>query len=270
MQLKEKNNPFKLFIMKFFLLKLCVFAFLLAFPGIVVAQQKTIVIDEILEANSEPLKVKLGTQWMGKIWKIKFGDFTVTDSKMGWTKTSYKSNLFNTKSESKTTQKFSFTLSNKTGNTANVNAANDIETKVLQETELFKNFYIGGNEILLDSRNFTALININNDTATIWTLYTNVTQGSDVEEGGSAFLTDGKRKILIISTSSNRNGNDSRMFPALGYEFIENEEALGALQYFGGGALGTNKNVVWLLNSLNADMQLILASAITALIQLKN
>ena len=60
------------------------------------------------------------------------------------------------------------------------------------------------------------------------------------------------------------------MFPALGYEFIENEQALGALQYFGGGALGTNKNVAWLLNSLNADMQLILASAITALIQLKN
>lgn len=256
--------------METFLSKSLLFVFLITFSGIVTAQQKTIVIEESLEANSEPMKVKLGTQWMGKIWKIKFGEYAVTDSKMGWTKTSSKSNLFNTKSESKTTQKFSFTLSNKTGDAANVNAANDIETKVLQETELFKNFYIGGNEILLDSRNFTALININNDTSKIWTLYMNVTQGSAVEESGTAFLTDGKRKILIISTSSNRNGNDSRMLPALGYEFIENEQAIAALQYYGGGVLGTNKNVAWILKNQDAEMKLILAAAITSLIQLKN
>lgn len=234
------------------------------------AQKKGIIISESLAANSEPMKVKLGTQWMGKIWKIKFGDYAVTDSKMEWTKTNSKSNLFNTKTESKTTQKFAFTLSSKTGGFANVNAANNIEKKVLQETELFRNLFIGEDEILLHSSNFTALININNDTIETWTLFMNVVEGSSVETSGTAFLSDGKRKILIISTSSNKNGNDSRTFPALGYEFIENDQAIAALQYFGGGAFGMNKNVVWILNRLDTEMQLILAAAISALIQLKN
>ena len=252
------------------LFKTFLFGFLVTFAGIANAQKKGIVISESLVANSEALKVKLGTQWMGKIWNIKFGDYAVTESKMGWTKTSSKSNLFNTKSESKTTQKFSFTLNEKTGGFAQVNAANNIKIKVLQETELFSNFIIGEDELLLDSSNFTALININQDTTETWILYMNVITGSTVDDGGTAFLTNGERKIFIISTNSNRNGTDSRTFPALGYEFVENEKAVCALQYFGGGVFGMNKNIVWIQNNLDPKMKLILAAAITSVLQLKN
>ena len=52
-----------------------------------VAQNKNLEISDTLAANSEKLKVKMGTQWMGKIWKFKFGDYAVTDSKSGWVTT---------------------------------------------------------------------------------------------------------------------------------------------------------------------------------------
>jgi len=61
-------------------------------------------------------------------------------SKAGWTKTTNKSNLFNTKTESKTTQKFSFTLCNQAGDSALVNAAKNIELKAVQGFELFPSF----------------------------------------------------------------------------------------------------------------------------------
>ena len=35
--------------------------------------QNDIVLSDDLASNSEALKVKMGTQWMGKIWKFKFG-----------------------------------------------------------------------------------------------------------------------------------------------------------------------------------------------------
>ena len=63
---------------------------------------QNIVVDENLAANSEPLKVKMGAQGFGKIAKWKFGEYAVVASKAGWTKTTTKSNLFNTKTESKT------------------------------------------------------------------------------------------------------------------------------------------------------------------------
>lgn len=256
--------------MKTILYKTFLLAFFVIFAGTTNAQKKGIIISENLVANSKPLKVKMGAQKMGKIWSFKFGDYAVTDSKNGWTTTTSKSNLFNTKTESKSTEKFAFTLTSKTGDYAKVNAANNIEIKTLQETELFAGFYIGDDEVLLDSRNFTAFINLNQDTTEIWILYMNVTTGNTVDNGGTAFLTNGERKIFIISTDSNKNGTDSRTFPALGYEFFENEQPVCALQYFGGGAFGMNKNIVWIHDNLNSEMKLILAAAMTSVLQLKN
>jgi len=65
----------------------------------------------------------MGAQGLGKIAKWKFGEYAVVASKAGWVKTTSKSNLFNTKTESKKTQKFSFTMCNQAGDSALVNAA---------------------------------------------------------------------------------------------------------------------------------------------------
>lgn len=50
---------------------------------------------------------------------------------------------------------------------------------------------------------------------------------------------------------------------------MENDHAFLALQYYGGGALGMNKNVVWIDNTQDPKMKLILAAAATAIMQLK-
>ena len=251
-----------------YLSKICILATLLPLTGFSQAQ-KNIVLSDSLAANAEQLNVKMGTQWMGKIWKFRFGDYAVVSSNMGWTTTTTKGNFFNTKTESKSTQKFSFVLSNKTIDSARVNAANNIMVQSLKEIELFPHFSWGSNELLQESRNFTAFISLNGDTSETWALFMNVARGGNMEDNYEAFLTNGERKIFLSPASSNKNGGDTRSLPALGYEFFENGQSLCALQYYGGGAFGMNKNIIWICRNLEAKMKLILASAMTAVLQTK-
>lgn len=259
----------KSYYMRTYLFRIYILCHLLLITKITEAQ-KDIIISDSLAANCEKLNVKMGTQWMGKIWKFHFGDYAVVSSKMGWTTTSIKGNLFNTKTESKSTEKFSFVLINKkTNDSARVNAANNIVVQSLNEIEIFPHFSWGSNELLQESRNFSAFITVNGDTSETWALFMNVTRGSNTEGSYNAFLTNGERKIFLSSASSNKNGGDNRSLPALGYESIENGQSLSALQYYGGGLFGLNKNIVWIRNSSDEKMKLILAAASTAILQIK-
>lgn len=256
-----------------FQLKICVFGFLLLFTAFAQAQGKELIISKELAENSEMLKVKMGAQWMGKIWKFKFGDYAVVDSKMGWKKVKTKSNLLNTKSEVNSDQKFSFVLTNKTNDSAIVNAVENISIEELQSFEIFPNFYLGSDEILKDSRKFSAFISTTNNEET-WVLVMKNTQGSEVAYKNEAFLTNGERLIAIIPVSSEKDTKKRSELgmilnlPAMGYEFIENDQSLCAMQYYGGGVLGMNKNIIWLKSDLDARMKLIYAAAMTAILQI--
>lgn len=250
-----------------YILSVFFLAFLLLGKQDSIAQNKNLEISEALAANSEKLKVKMGTQWFGKIWKFKFGDYAVTDSKNKYGPTTTNSNFFNTKVETKSDQNFSFVLSDKKSETALVTVAFSIQTKELLAIELFSNFYLGPNLLLKDSQNFTAFISTSYNEADTWVLVLKLDQGSEVGYKQEAFLTNGERLISIIPVSSKDSGRDSRMFPALGYEFKENDQPLCAMQYYGGGALGYNKNIVWLPTNLEPGMKLILAAAMTSLLQ---
>ncbi|WP_319499948.1 hypothetical protein [uncultured Draconibacterium sp.] len=240
---------------------------LILFSGNLFAQkQKNIVIDEQLTANSEPLKVKMGSQIMGKMAKYKFGNFEVIEGKTGWQKSDYSSNLFETKVETSTSKKFWFSLADESDNTVTVHAALNVRVKVNEEKELFGGFYVGENEELLNSDNFTATLFFNSDTTKLWLLYMLKERGSESKQTGTAFLTNGSRKILILSATSADGSKDNRMFPALGYEFVEDGQSLSALQYFGGGAMGLNKVFVWLHNELDENTKLLLAGAATAIL----
>src|SRR5450432_3568264 len=107
------------------LFKICVLCLMTIVSGFANGQ-KTLIISDSLAANAEKLEVKMGSQGFGKIWKFRFGDYAVVSSKKGWTTSSSSSNFFNTKTGSNTTEKFSFVLGNKTGDSAKVNAANNI------------------------------------------------------------------------------------------------------------------------------------------------
>ena len=231
--------------------------------------QKDIVISDSLIANSEKLNVKMGSQGFGKIWKFHFGDYGVASSKLGWTVTSTKGNFFNTRTENRSTEKFSFLMTSKANDSATVNTANNILVQSLQEMEIFPHISWGSNELVQESRNFSAFITINGDTSEIWALLMNIVRGENVQTQDDAVLINGARKILITPTTSNRNGGDSRSQPALGYEYIENGQSLGAVQYYGGGAFGLNKNIVWLNKSLDGKMKIVLAAASTAILQFK-
>ena len=231
--------------------------------------QRDIIISDTLSSNSDRMPVKMGVQWMGKMWKFRFGDYAIVSSKMGWTTTSSKSNLFNTKTESKTKEKFSFIMAGKSTDTAIVNAANNMEIQSMQEIEILPHVYSGNNEVLRQARNFSAFITINNDTANMWALLMNVVRTNMNGESYDAFITDGERKIMISPTSSNKNGTDTRKIPALGYEFFENGSSVGAIQYYGGGMLGMNKNIIWIYKSLDEKTKLLLAAAMIAILQIK-
>lgn len=170
--------------------------FFILFSGCCIAQ-KNITIPDSLSAHSDMRKVKLGSQGPGKMWKMSFGDYTVFSSKKGWTAGGARSNFFNTKTESKTTDKFSFLLTNKLNDTARVNAANNILIKTLQEIEIIPGFSWGENELLLKSRNFSAYININHDTSETWALLMHVARVHDSTATYEAFNTNGARRIFI-------------------------------------------------------------------------
>ena len=70
-----------------------------------------------------------------------------------------------------------------------------------------------------------------------------------------------------MTVTSNRYGNDPRSLPATGYEFVEGDQAIGALQYYGGGLWGMNKFMVWLYQDLDTDTKLLLAAAMTAVME---
>jgi hypothetical protein len=232
-------------------------------------KQKNIILSQNLAENAPPMNVKMGTQWMGKIWNFRFGDYAVESSKNGWQTTNSKSNFWNTKTESISKQKFSFVLSQKSAAFATVNAATKVTAEEIHSFQLSPNFSIGTDELASGTSLFTALITISADTSVTWSLMMQESGGSKIEGQFKAVLSDGKREISIIPVSSNKNGEDSRSIPALGYELSETGKALAAMQYYGGGMLGNNKNIIWIDNGLDESMKLVLAAAMTAILQVK-
>jgi hypothetical protein len=229
--------------------------------------QKTINISDSLAVHADKFNVKLGSQGPGKIWKMHFGEYAVVSSRMGWTTGSNKANLFNTKVESKSTQKFSFVLSNKSSDSAWVSAANNIQVRALQEIELIAGFTWGSNELLLESKNFSAYININHDTTETWALLMHVARGRDSAGNYEAFLTNGERKIFISPVDQERTGNNPFKQPPVGYELFEKGQSLGALQY--GSIMAMYDDIVWINREPDSKMKLILAATMTAILQAK-
>ncbi|WP_336517690.1 hypothetical protein [Pollutibacter soli] len=243
-----------------------ILAFLISFFSVTtVLAQKNIVLTEDLAKNSEEWKVKMGTQMPGKLFKMHFSDYSVISSKTGWTTTTTHGNLFNTETESKTKQKFSFRFAGKSTDTANVNAAVNISTSVIRALPMFPIV-----DWIIDSENARSLfatIVINQDTASIWAMYLQITSKAGQPMQSNGVLYSAGRRINFSPINSNRHGTDTRSMPAEGYEFTENDRAVGAVQYYGGGLMGMNKNIVWIHNSLDAKTKLTIASAMTAILE---
>ena len=204
---------------------------------------------------------------MGRIAKWRIGDYAVVSSKMRPTTTRTKGNVL-TQSESRSTEEFSFVLTNGTPDSARVDVAHNTTVQSLHQMELGHGWSIGSDEVVLDSENATASITINGDTSDTWALLMGVTIGHRADGDYHAVLTNGERKIAISPASSNTQGRSGVLGTAAGYEFIENGQSLCALQYFG-GRFG-NTTIAWMLKSLDARTKLVLAAAMTAVLQMKS
>ena len=246
------------------------FVCLLLWPVKFSIAQKSIVISDSLAAHADRLPVKTGNAWPWKVYNFSFGDYAIASSKAGWGTGTSKNNLLGTKLQTKSSQRFSFVLTNKTTDSAEVNAAYKYTLRELHQTGLFPVFFLGREELLEESGNFIAFITLNGDTSTTWVLFIVDASGSSVENKYEAFLTNKERTIFLNSTRADKNDIKHHVMSALGYEFIENGQSLCALQYFGGGMLGVNKKVIWMNKTLDAKLKLILAAAMTAVMQLKS
>ena len=146
-------------------------------------------------------------------------------------------------------------------------AAYNIQVKALQEIEVIAGFSWGSNELLQESKNFSAYININHDTSETWALLMHVARGRDSAGNYEAFLTNGERKIFISPVGQQKTGNNPFKQPPVGYEFFEKGQSLSALQY--SSMMAMYDDIVWINRELDTKMKLVLAASMTALLQSK-
>ena len=223
---------------------------------------QNIKIHDSLAANADLMKVKLQGQGFGKMMKMKFGDYAMESSKQSANVTTTKKKLFDSYTETKSKQKFSFVLSGK-NDTAYAYGAKNIETNELRSFNLLPGIEWGTDALLEYSDVNCTFININQDSTDTWTLLIRNSGKQGSSEAG-AILTNGKQGLIICPVTS--GADDKRSIPAQGFEFMQDSIPVAAVQYYGGGVLGLNKNIVWIDRNASEKIKIILAASATVLI----
>jgi len=267
--------------MKTFRSVLSIVGLLAALPAL--AAPKHILISESLLANADQWAVRRGDRWVG-MNRWGFGDYAIVASKTGWTTGGTDTNLFKTKIISHSENKFSFVMSNKTADSAFVNAAHQVIARSNPGLAVGRGVHVGGTGQTVETDHFIASITIGRDTTDMWKLFVGDTEVSD--SGGdrddlashTAILIHRDRRIALVPVFSmnlaekpsfgSRLGMQFRP-PAMGYEFIEDGRSLCAVEYFSSGISGMYKNTVWMAKSADPRLRLVLAAAMTSVLELK-
>ena len=251
------------------------------------AAHKNIAISDTLTANADQLKVKMGAQWLG-IHKWRFGDYAVLSSKSKGTTTESKSNFWKTKSSTTSSNSFKFILGNKTTDSAFVHATQEMKEQSQHPLKVTESVGLGSEERMFESNTFTATITINHDTTSTWTLHMGGSSipaqngNTEVPLAYKMMLTQGERNIALKFVTSRPFGEAARSSsffskvgsslspPAMGYEFIEDGQSLGAVQFNSEGLGGAYTFFVWIRRDLDARTSLMLASAMTAVLEMQS
>jgi len=237
----------------------------------VAASSRTLPIDEDLRANADVLKVSMHVQKPNRIWDFRFGEYAVVSSKSGVTETTTTDKLLGLVEHSHTQQKFSFVVQGAGPATAKVKAAQNVEADAFRDVEVSPGVHSGVEPRSGVTDNLVASIAIDGEASSKWTLLLNVNRSVAglAEQAGASWLTDGTREILITPLASAGPSRSAFDLPARGYEFSEEGKAIGAVQYYAGGALGLFKNVVYLRRDIEPQTKLLLAASVTAIMQVK-
>jgi len=239
-------------------------------PGPAVAAAG-IVVDEDLRTSADIYKVSLGMQKPGRTWDFKFGDYHIVSSKTGVAVTSSTSSFLTNRGESRTRQDYSFVMKGGGSATARVTAVQNAEARDIPDLDLGAGFAIDLEAIEGGIDGLLASILIEGDLNESWTLLLNVKRSwaNTVEETRMSLLSNGTRQIRVVPVTSDQPGAKSSSLPARGYEFFDEDMPIAALQYLGAGVLGFNKNVVYLRRDLEPQTRLMLAAAMSAIMQAK-
>ncbi len=260
---------------------LCLAGLLAAVPAS--AKPKHILISDSLLAHADPWDVKRNDRWVG-MNRWSFGGYTVVASKTGWTTGGTDTSLFKTRMESHSQNKFSFVMRSTAADSAFVSAAHLITSRSNPGFKIAKGVHVGGTGQTVETDHFMASIAVGRDTSEIWDLLIGDTEvsesGYDRDDLAShtAVLIHGDRRIALVPVFSiNLAAKQSfgaslgMQFrpPAMGYEFIEQGHSLCAVEYFSSGISGMYKNTVWMNRSADPRLQLVLAAAMTSVLELK-
>jgi hypothetical protein len=267
--------------MKAFRSALSIVGLLAALPAS--AAPKHILISDSLLTNADQWDVRRNDHWVG-MNKWAFGDYAVGASKTGWTTGGTHTNFFKTKTVSHSDNKFSFVMSNKTTDSAFVEAAHQIIARSNPGLKVAQGVHIGGDDQTVETDHFIASITIGRDTTEMWDLYVGSTEISD--SGGdrddlarhTSVLIHGERRIALVPVFSKKLDQKQSFAsklalqfhpPAMGYEFIEAGHSLCAVEYFSSGISGMYKNTVWMDKGADPRLRLVLAAAMTSVLELK-
>jgi hypothetical protein len=243
------------------------------------AAEETIALSDSLAANADALTVKVGGQGFGKISKYQIGDYAVASSKLASTHIDEKSNFLKTKFERHSITKFSFVMQNASPGSVSVEAVRHAMDASTHEFKITKSVGVGSNELLEQSDSCTATIVVQVDTTETWSL---LKRSSTVPElQYEAYLSNGTRKVFLVPVRGAPRGDGApkkslftRMVHGvvplpIGYEFVENGQAIAALQTFGGMST-KNSQRAWMDRRLDPRSRLLLAAAMTTVLQVES
>jgi hypothetical protein len=245
----------------------------------VAASSKTLPIDADLRANAEVLKVNLGTGTPAHPINYRFGGYQVVSSKVSEGERWVTSEFMNSVAHVRERNRLWFELQGPESATATTKAewnilserpGNCLEIEVGRikgiEYCLSGGFpEEGANDVIVAS------IRVNGDAGGRWTLLLNVVRNvyGVRDQTLTSTVTDGTREIAIHPLTTGGLVMGDVDYSARGYEFVEAGRSIGAVQYYGGGALGLDKNTVYLRRDLDPQTKLVLASAMTAIVHIK-
>lgn len=233
------------------------------------AQKKELPVHEQLAQSGDRYKVKIKNSISIGVPRYSFGPFKVTESKVGWIESARKSKIWSPQVLNVTDNKASFKLSDGE-TTANVNSFFFAKSNYEEPLELFTSDFFTfayGDEVSFEEETlFTATITLGDEVAEEWLLTFKSVEDYESYQESLTILSNGVRKINLKHINSPLKGGlfDS---PALGYEFWEEDQVLGAVKYFPGRAA---YNAVWLGEVVDTKDRLLLSAASVAILYLKS
>jgi len=207
------------------------------------AQKDQIPIQYKLEQNSERLLIKIGKIPKNKPAKLKFGEYATVDLKGESTKDS------DSYQSGKTKLDFSFSLINKKGDSAYVEATKNTPAQ-------------DGNT----SKDLSVYITTNIDEEDLWVLL--MTQTPDKNEFSlkNIFLTNGTDEIYFENSIGDPMGKSEITAPK-GIEALIDGNAIGAMQYYSGGSF-SYKKFIWISDEFDDQTKMVLSAVFSSMMEI--